>query len=93
MSTASARYLTRLADMGCILCWHLGYGKTPAEIHHPREWAGAAQRTSDYLGLPLCPEHHRGNSGVHGLGTKGFYMRYKLQEHDLLAMTIERLNR
>lgn len=36
-------------------------------------------------------KHHQGNSGVHGLGERGFYTRYKLSELDLLAMTLEAL--
>lgn len=93
MSNAAKRYLSRVAGLGCILCRHLSLGETPAEVHHPKEWTGAAQRESDWLAIPLCPEHHRGQEGLHGLGTKGFYARYRLQEHDLLAMTIEALNR
>ena len=38
------------------------------------------------------PEHHQGNTGLHGLGTKAFYGRYRLDEMDLLALTIEALN-
>lgn len=91
MSAASKRHLTRLASLGCILCRHLGDSGTPAEIHHLREGQGAAQRGSDWTSVPLCPEHHRGASGLHGLGTKGFYARYKLDELSLLEMTLEAL--
>jgi hypothetical protein len=35
--------------------------------------------------IPLCPEHHRGKTGFHGLGTKGFPKRYGITEADLLA--------
>ena len=86
-------YLDRVAGIGCILCRHVSGSYSPAEIHHPKEWTGASQRASDWLAIPLCTEHHRGASGVHGLGKRGFYARYKMQEHDLLAMTIEALNR
>lgn len=79
--------------MGCALCSILDMEHTPAEVHHIRDGQGAAQRASDWLTVPLCPEHHRGSSGLHGLGVKGFYTRYKLQELDLLAWTIERLTR
>lgn len=89
MSNASKRHLTRIAGIGCILCKHLGTPGTPAEIHHLREGQGAAQRGSDWTAVPLCPEHHRGQSGLHGLGTKGFYSRYKLDELSLLEMTLE----
>ncbi len=37
----------------------------------------------------VLPEHHVGKSGYHGLGSRGFYTRYKLTEWDLMAMTIE----
>ncbi len=82
-----------VAQLGCILCMHMGNEGTPAEIHHIREGQGMSQRASNFLVVPLCPEHHRGNSGVHGLGERGFYTRYKLSELDLLAMTIEQLAR
>lgn len=81
----------RVAGLGCILCRELGYGQTPAEVHHIRDGQGAAQRASDYLTVPLCPEHHRGNAGLHGLGVRGFEARYRLSELDLLALTIEAL--
>lgn len=88
----SAReHMGRVAELGCVLCWHLQGEGSPAQVHHIREGQGAAQRASDFLTIPLCPEHHTGSSGVHGLGRKGFENRYKLTELDLLAMTIERL--
>jgi hypothetical protein len=86
-------YMGKVARIGCILCKHLGYDGTPAEVHHIREGQGMSQRASNFLVVPLCPEHHRGNSGVHGLGERGFYTRYKLSELDLLAMTIEQLEK
>lgn len=89
MSAASRRHMGKVAATGCILCRHLGYGATPGEVHHLRAGAGAAQRQSDFISVCLCPEHHRGASGLHGLGTKGFYTRYKLDELDLLAMQLE----
>lgn len=92
MSTAAEkRYMGAVAGLSCILCRHLGYGMTPAEVHHVREGQGGAQRAGNFLTVPLCPEHHRGRSGLHGLGTRGFYTRYRLTELDLLAMTIEAL--
>ncbi len=92
-SIAVMRHLSRVAELGCILCRHLGHHGTPAEVHHPKEgvFAGCSQRASDWLTVPLCSEHHRGASGLHGLGTRGFYTRYKLNEADLLAMTLEAL--
>lgn len=93
VSTAKEeRHMGRVAALGCILCRvHFNVYGTPAEVHHVRLGQGGAQRASDYLGVPLCTEHHRGNSGLHGLGTRGFYTRYRLSELDLLALTLEAL--
>lgn len=93
MKKTDRAHMDKVARVGCILCKHLGYDETPAEIHHIREGQGMSQRASNFLVVPLCPEHHRGGSGVHGLGERGFYTRYKLSELDLLAMTIEQLEK
>ena len=49
------------------------------------------QRASNFLTIPLCPEHHQGASGIHGLGAKAFERTYRMNELDLLALTIEQL--
>jgi hypothetical protein len=41
------------------------------------------RRSSNSAAIPLCPEHHRGNTGVHGLGTKGFPKHWGFTEEDL----------
>jgi hypothetical protein len=43
--------------------------------------------------IPLCPEHHRGSTGLHGLGTKGFEKEYGYDEADLLNDTLLLLGR
>lgn len=94
MTTAAEQaHMGRVAELGCVLCRHLGYGPTPATVHHIREGQGMSQRSSNFLTVPLCPEHHQGASGLHGLGVRGFNTRYKLDELDLLAMTIELLEK
>ncbi len=85
----ASEWLDRVARAGCVLCREEGQGNIPCGIHHPREGQGAGQRASDYLGIGLCHAHHQGANGYHGLGKNGFYMRYRLDEMDLLAMTIE----
>lgn len=84
-------YKARVAEVGCILCHHLRLGHTLPSLHHIREGQGLSQRASDWLVVPLCWEHHQGDTGLHGLGKSGFYTKYKLDELDLLAMTIERV--
>jgi len=91
MTNNEKQWLNDLSEIGCILCAHLGTPGTPAEIHHPRSGVGMGKKATHFEAIPLCPEHHQGNSGVHGLGERGFYTRYKLSELDLLAMTIEGL--
>jgi len=89
MTAAAKRHMDRVAELGCILCRHTGQGHSPAELHHIREGQGAGQRSADTLVIPLCPYHHRGPAGVHGLGTRGLATRYRVSELDLLAMTLE----
>lgn len=79
------RYMREVAEMGCIVCKRMGYPETPAELHHPRAGTGAGRRASDWDVIPLCPEHHRGKTGVHGLGTKGFVKYWGFDEQDLLS--------
>jgi hypothetical protein len=84
MTKDEKKHLDLLSQLGCVVCARLGYSGTPAEIHHPRKGVGLALRASHYDAIPLCVEHHRGQTGVHGLGTKGFAKRYGFDESDLL---------
>jgi hypothetical protein len=82
-----SRYLGRAAALGCALCRHLGLGPTPAEMHHPRTGTGAGTKAPHTHASPLCPEHHRGNTGVHGMGRKAFDAHYGITELELRDMT------
>ena len=82
--------LSKIAKLGCILCSEvLGITGSEAELHHVRRF-GAKRSTSPVL--PLCPEHHRGNTGVHGLGHKGFEKRYGITEMELWDSASELLH-
>jgi hypothetical protein len=72
----------RVAALGCLICGR------PANLHHVREGQGMSQRASDWLVVPLCREHHQGADGIH---SGRFYHRFKKDEMDLLAETIERV--
>lgn len=91
MTKAEKAHMSRVAALGCALCRRLGQGETPCELHHIREGQGMSQRASDFLVIGLCPEHHRGASGLHGLGSRGFERRYGVDELGLLAETIDAL--
>ncbi len=79
------RYMGRVAELGC-----LNHPGTPAVVHHIREGQGAAQRASNYLTIPLCPECHVGAFSIHK-SPREFQNIYG-SELDLLAETIWRLN-
>lgn len=79
--------MSKVASLGCVVCRRIHGEHDPAmvELHHPRAGVGMGQRASHLDVLPLCAEHHRGNFGVHGLGTKGFPKHWGFTEQDLLA--------
>ena len=89
MTKSEKEYYGKVARLGCILCKIiLGYDDTPCEIHHIRRYGGK-RSLAPIIGL--CPEHHRGNSGIHTLGKK-FKTRYGIDEQTLLERTLELLN-
>lgn len=88
-TTEERAWLAFVHETPCVLCSHMGVRQTSrTEAHHMKEGAGLSQRSQHVLVLALCWEHHHGKSGVEGLGTKGLYLRYKLDEIDLLALTM-----
>lgn len=84
---AEKKHMSAVAELGCSVCRRMGHPGTPAELHHPRSGVGMGKRSSHAVVIPLCPEHHRGKTGVHGLGTKGFPKHWGFTEEDLLADT------
>ena len=86
-TAAAERHMERVAELGCILCHHVGHGYTPCELHHIYDTA----EKSDFLVIGLCPEHHRGKTGFHGMGERAFNRTYKTSETHLLAKVLEKL--
>ena len=86
MTKADKQRFTKLVDMGCILCRHIGTPGTPAEIHHLRSGQGMSQRAPHEQTIPLCAYHHRSSEGYHGLGRRGFEATYGVSERELLVM-------
>lgn len=85
MTKAERLYMGRVAALSCAICDCEG-----VHVHHIREGQGMAQRASNWLTVPLCPTCHQGPHGVHG--DKLLLRAQKLDEFDLLADTIRRLN-
>lgn len=61
-TAAERRHLNRVAAEGCLVCG------ADAEIHHVKVPGRIGNRDHRFV-APLCPEHHRGNTGIHGLGS------------------------
>ena len=83
------KHLSRLANLGCIVCFREFDLFSPAEIHHTRFNCGIAQRSSDNDAIPLCFNHHsaQGIDGIHSgqktweekHGTEKFLLQYTLE--------------
>lgn len=84
MNKETKKHYGEIANLGCVLCLFLKLGQTPCEIHHIRRYGGKRDNAPV---IGLCTEHHRGNTGVHGLGAKGFEKRYGISQEFLLELT------
>ena len=65
MATKEERkHMDKVAQLGCYVC------KSPATLHHIRNNGkgnvGMGRRSSHFEVIPLCYEHHQGNTDVMG---------------------------
>jgi hypothetical protein len=70
-----------LASLGCIACGR------PAEVHHVMHAPCKQKRRDHRFAVPLCAAHHRGKTGVHGLGSEAAFLA--LWGIDLVGWCIE----
>lgn len=87
MRTIEQLYRQRVAATGCVVCRLLGYEPSTAELHHVAEGSG---KRDPFALTALCPEHHRGAGGLHGMGAKEFIRLYRIpgeSEYGLLILT------
>lgn len=85
-NAAETRYHDLLRAYGCMLCRRLGRNIRDVEIHHIRAAAGAGQRASHWLVIPLCRECHVGKHGIHG--DRKIWRQAKVGELDLVGDVI-----
>ena len=89
MTKAEQLHKSKLAQLGCLVCkrLHGEHEPGPVELHHLRAngWGKGNYMTL----MPLCREHHQGDFGVHGLGTRGFENYYGFTQQDLLNEALE----
>ena len=86
---ALASHRSRIAALGCLLCRRGHPGTSGVELHHCAEQSG---KRDPWALVPLCAEHHRGSSGLHGMGVKAFCGLYRPpgdNEYGLLIWLIE----
>jgi len=57
---AESEHMGRVAALGCIVCRNLGYGYSPAVVHHIRNGYGVGQRAPHFETIGLCYPHHDG---------------------------------
>lgn len=88
MNKEQRKHYDKVAGLGCILCRYLGFGETPSHIHHIRR---AGKRATAPV-IPLCPAHHTGNIGIHGMGRKTFEKVYGITEEELLEQVTRLIN-
>ena len=81
------KHLDEVARIGCMVC------RSPfVHLHHisPKN-TGMGRRTSDWCVIPLCQEHHQGNTGIHHNKTK--FENKHGKEIDLLEIIIKHVYR
>lgn len=60
MTTKEEReHMSKVADIGCIVCRNNGIYTPNVELHHIRAGYGVSQRASNFEVIPLCTIHHR----------------------------------
>lgn len=81
-------HLAYVASQPC--CVPLCGRPSPSNVHHlrvPGSGACAGRRSADNFAVPLCPEHHQGQFGVHGYSSE--VVRWKIWEVDPLALAAQ----
>ena len=84
-------HLARLHALPCVVCRWMGMEqKTPTIAHHLES---VRDDDSNYAAVAICEDHHKGSGfGIHDLSRRGFEMRTKLNEIDLLKLTVKALD-
>lgn len=79
-------HIGRVVFKGCVVC------RRPAEAHHvTQDIPGKYARKDHRYVVGLCVDHHRGDRGIHGLGSAELFE--KTYGIDLLAIAAENARR
>lgn len=83
--TPAQFHMDRVAQCGCAVCRRLGYGWVPGQVHHIAE--GSSKR-SDFAVVCLCPPHHVGVQGFHGMRAERFCKAYSVPWFDETGLLV-----
>jgi len=85
-------HMSKVAQLGCIVCKQMGFHDTPCELHHIKEKGKSkmGKKASDYEVIGLCYLHHRGDQGYHH-SPKKFTERFGTQK-ELLRTVLSYVN-
>ena len=88
---ADKRHMDLVASLGCVACRNMGYGASPAQLHHIRNGQGMGQRAGHKQVIPLCPRHHMATypTGIHA-NTPAWEAQHGT-EIELLAQVLQEL--
>jgi hypothetical protein len=89
---AEHEHKAALVALGCMACRRLFPYLAPVEpeLHHLR---GGGWGKGDWKTLfGLCFRHHRGEDGIHTLGTKAWERKYSFTQADLLMEALTLVN-
>ena len=85
-----SEYLSKLANLGCIICKKMGFQDSPAEIHHINE-GRIGKRASFNKTIPLCVIHHRQSKESYHYSPKNFTKKWGSQK-ELLQEVLTYVN-
>jgi len=81
---AQSDYHNYVRNIGCLVCGR------DASIHHCISDGNQRISKSHWHITPLCPEHHQGPLGYHGLGSHDlFYEMYRINLYDVGLQILE----
>jgi hypothetical protein len=86
-----ARWRNKLSELGCVVGYRHSGCSGDINLHHIAEGSGLRD---EWALVPLCREHHTGETGLHGMGSKSFIRLYRPpgdSEFGLLIWMIEQM--
>lgn len=80
-SKEEKQHLKQVAELGCIICYKMGFSGSPAQIHHIKNQTGMGRKSSHFEVLPLCYFHHLGSEEAYHYSPKKFTDKWGSQEN------------